>query len=681
MKWIKYIVAAVFGIILLAAATAAILVATFDPNDYKERIAAAVKAQTGRDLVLSGEIGLSLFPWLGISVADVSLGNAPGFGDGPFARIDFAELHVTLVPLLRKELRVDRLRLDRLELNLARLADGRRNWDDLLQPSSAPTDKAGGAAVARPTLLDVAGIEITAARLAWRDAVKGEDLIVAPVDVSIGRIQSGAEVPMHISAKLVREKPALAAQTVLLTKLKLDMGAKRLSLTGLELDLGFSGEGLPEGGMQVSAGGKAEVDLDQGGVVASLRPVTFVLPGTRLKGAIEFATDEAVMFRANGSLSTEGLNPRELMAAFGTKLETADPKVLAAGKIALDFDADAQGARIEKLQARFDDTRLSGNARMTNFASPAVRFSLEGDAIDLDRYLAPELEVRAGSAGGSADTSVELPVETLRNLDLAGDLKFGRIAVKGLRLNDLRLTLTARDGLVSLKPFSAGLYEGRLDAVATLDASGRVPRYVVEPRLESVQIGEFMNELAGDRYVTGVTRVEGRLETGGVSTLALRKELNGRFAIEARDGTIKGLDLARNINTAMGQIDPRLAVHDSGDETAFTTLKATATVTNGVVSNRDLHLLAPLFQAFGKGTADLGTERVKYELVVANAPKPGETGVPKKTLPLLIEGPFHDLKYRLDLARVVEERARKQVEKEKQKVDEKLQDELQKLIR
>src|SRR5271163_2516793 len=37
-----------------------------NPNEYKGRIAAAVKQSTGRDLSLTGDIHLSVFPWVAL---------------------------------------------------------------------------------------------------------------------------------------------------------------------------------------------------------------------------------------------------------------------------------------------------------------------------------------------------------------------------------------------------------------------------------------------------------------------------------------------------------------------------------------------------------------------------------------------------------------------------------------
>jgi len=85
-----------FGIIVLAA------VMYFDPNDHKDRIIAKVEEETGRQLKLEGDINLSYYPWLGLEVSGVTLGNAEGFGDAPFIHADVVALRIKTMPLLKK---------------------------------------------------------------------------------------------------------------------------------------------------------------------------------------------------------------------------------------------------------------------------------------------------------------------------------------------------------------------------------------------------------------------------------------------------------------------------------------------------------------------------------------------------------------------------------------------------
>ena len=96
------------AVLLLALAA---FVFTFDANNYKPQIIEQVQKQTGRKLDIAGDIGLSVFPWIGLKVGKVSLANAPGFSARPFARIDQLDIKVKLLPLLKKQLEVVKVRL------------------------------------------------------------------------------------------------------------------------------------------------------------------------------------------------------------------------------------------------------------------------------------------------------------------------------------------------------------------------------------------------------------------------------------------------------------------------------------------------------------------------------------------------------------------------------------------
>ena len=103
LKFFVWLVAGVVGVAVIAAVS---LVLFFDPNDFRDRISAAVKESTGRDLVV-GEINLSVFPWLAVEVGRTELGNAEGFDSAEFLSFEAASLSVKIMPLiLRQEVEV-----------------------------------------------------------------------------------------------------------------------------------------------------------------------------------------------------------------------------------------------------------------------------------------------------------------------------------------------------------------------------------------------------------------------------------------------------------------------------------------------------------------------------------------------------------------------------------------------
>jgi AsmA protein len=128
---LKWLVGLVLALVLLVVAAVIILPMVVDPNDYKPQIIEAAKQQLGRDLAIEKDLGLSVFPWLGIETGGVRVGNAPGFSDQPFAEVETVGLKVKLMPLLSKRVEVDTLVLTGLNVNLEKDQSGKTNWDDL----------------------------------------------------------------------------------------------------------------------------------------------------------------------------------------------------------------------------------------------------------------------------------------------------------------------------------------------------------------------------------------------------------------------------------------------------------------------------------------------------------------------------------------------------------------------
>jgi AsmA protein len=78
-KWIlRVLLSAVVGV----AGLAGVLLFGIDPNDFKPQIVSAVRENTGRELVIEGDLELGFFPYLAVSIDSVQLRNGQGF-DGP----------------------------------------------------------------------------------------------------------------------------------------------------------------------------------------------------------------------------------------------------------------------------------------------------------------------------------------------------------------------------------------------------------------------------------------------------------------------------------------------------------------------------------------------------------------------------------------------------------------------
>ena len=651
------------GLLVAAGAALALLVLAIivlpmvvDPNDYKPQISQAVESATGRSLMIEGDLDLSVFPWLGLAIGRTELSNAPGFGEQPFARVDEVQVRVKLLPLLSRELVMDTVVLKGLQVSLQTDARGRTNWTDLSgggQPGTAETPASSGdAAVPALAGLAIGGIEVSDARVVWDDRRNDSRYVVDDLDLSAGAIGSGARVPVSLSMSL-------------------------------------SGTGLPEDGLEPELEFQVAVDAAAG--TLDLSALRFTLAGLVLEGDLageRIASDDA---RFRGDFRIDEFSPRALLVALGQPQPvTSDPQVLGKAGATLRLAATPDSLELSDIRLQLDDSSVEGNLSVANFARPALRFDVRLDAIDVDRYLPPGQEpAPATPTGAAAAGAGMIPVETLRGLDVAGKLFIGQLKAMQLRSRDVNVEIKAKDGVARIHPASASMYEGQYQGDISLDVRGATPVISMNERLAGVQVGPMLTDLIGQERLVGKTDASARLTVRGQTTEDFQRSLNGKLSFAFTDGAVKGVNLVRLIRKAQATIKGKpLPDSSEPEQTDFSELRGTATVTNGVVRNNDLLAKSPLLRVDGKGKVDLPEQTIDYLLTVKLVGSlEGQGGRDIQELrgvaiPVQVGGTFARPTYSLKLESVVKDAAKQKVQdKIEQKLEQQFGDKLKGLFR
>ncbi|HEX6265578.1 MAG TPA: AsmA family protein [Burkholderiales bacterium] len=218
MKLLKIALWLVGGLILLALAAAAIFAATFDPNKYRDDVERLVKERTGRTLQLKGPLEMAFWPSLGARVSGVALSERAA--DREFLSLASAHASVALLPLLRGEVIVDRVRVSGLKARIVKDKEGRFNFQDLMEPkpgekpaAKAPEENKPGDS--GPVKFDIAGIQIENAAIAYRDLASGQDIALSELNLQTGRIAENAQGEIDFSTALKRNTPPLDARLAL----------------------------------------------------------------------------------------------------------------------------------------------------------------------------------------------------------------------------------------------------------------------------------------------------------------------------------------------------------------------------------------------------------------------------------------------------------------------------------
>lgn len=634
LKIMAILLGVVVGLLLLAAIALVVLV---DPNRYRDDLVRIVKEQTGRELAIEGDLRLSFWP-LGLKTGGLQLANAPGFGPEPFARVDAAAVQVQLLPLLRREVVVEGVRFDGLRLHLARDRAGRTNWDDLAAPEKAAPEPKREAPAPSPgdalAVFTVNRVEVRNSEFTWRDATSGAAYAVRGLDLTTGNLLGSAPAPLRLAFDLETGSPPRRERVELDARLNLDPQTQALNIPELSAAFG---------------------ELKLKGEVAGKQ----IFQSPRVTGRMELAR----------------FDPRVLMNRFGAAYTPSDAQALRAVSAAMRFDASEKTIALKDLDLRLDDTRLTGQLAVDDFARPAYRFELGVDRFDLDRYLPPETESKPEEKQKAAAGAVVIPLALLRDLDARGSLKVGALKAFGIRSESVLLNVSARGGRIALGPNQAKLYGGEYAGRTTVDASGKVPRFQFEEKLAGVQLGPFLKDAGVFERYSGTGNVNLKLTAQGLDAEQITRTLNGTTAVNLRDGKIEGVNLQKVVRDARALYDRARGrvvqtTAQPSDETAFESLTATVNLTNGLARNDDLKLAGPVVRASGKGTADLVKQVIDYRLQVTVAEEAGRQGT---SVPVHITGSFEKPRFGVELGAVLKEQAERVIE---QKVEKKLEKKL-----
>ncbi|MCM5680827.1 AsmA family protein [Schlegelella sp. S2-27] len=277
-RWIRTAAIAFGAVLLLLAAAAAYLVATFDANRYKGTLIEWTREHKQRTLAIDGPVSLSVFPRLEVTLRQVSLSEHRRADE--FLRLDQAALAVEVLPLLRKQLVVDRVQASGLRLRYTRDAQGRRNIDDLLQSDKQP-DNSGNDGSGRSLQFDVNGIELRNVRVSMHDVpakLQGE---VHLRSLTTGRLADGVESPVALDAGFDLVQPSVRGDLKGDTRLRLALDSGSLALT--DMKLAYAGSALGMEALDTRASGNLAYDGSQG----ALRAEGLRLESSAMLGALK----------------------------------------------------------------------------------------------------------------------------------------------------------------------------------------------------------------------------------------------------------------------------------------------------------------------------------------------------------------------------------------------------------
>jgi AsmA protein len=616
VKWVLVIAGSLAAIVVIAVIVLSMVI---DVEKYKPQIEQQVAKATGRSFRLGGDLKPSFFPWIGVRLSDLHLGNPSGFKEPDFVSVESFEVRVKLLPLLSRSIEVKRFVMNQPTIVLERRKDGSTSWAGLGQAGQTPTPKAQQQPPAASggelpiTGLVVEEFAITDGLVVWIDQAAGVRKEVEQINLALSDVSLDKPVGITFSA-LADKKP--------------------VSLTG---SIGPVG----------SQPGKEPLPLD-----IALRLLDEL--DVRLKGRVDPSASPAGFDLA---LAVSDFSPRKLMERLGQKLplETTDPAVLSTVGMSLNLKGTPDAVAVSDGTLRLDDSRATFSAKASEFAKPNLSVDLQLDAIDLDRYLPPATQKGEAPADKKppADAATKkTDYGPLRRLVMDARLGVGDLKVKKARMQNIEVRVVAHNGIIQLDPLKLDLYQGSLNGKSTVNVQKDQPATRLQMGLKGVQAGTLVKEMMAKELIEGALNADLDLRFDGDGPDRIRQTLGGKGDLRFNDGAIVGIDLAdmvRNVQTAFGLSQKPT----EKPRTDFSELLLPFTITDGLFKTDASRLNSPLLRVLAAGRADLARETLDFRVepkFVATLKGQGDAveraGV---QVPVLISGSFAAPTFKPDL--------------------------------
>jgi hypothetical protein len=208
---------------------------------------------------------------------------------------------------------------------------------------------------------------------------------------------------------------------------------------------------------------------------------------------------------------------------------------------------------------------------------PKVTLDLQGDIIDLDRFLPPpqeemgepaepyqplfpdedDVSARDAPPGDILAALSEAPLDLspLRAVEADVRIRVREVKAAGLAAGPIDLRLGLKDGVANAEVTELGLYQGGFSGTLMLDGSGAALGLETALRFDGLAVGELARAVTGEAPLEAVASGGFSLRALGVSPRALAESLSGELELGLRDvalrdaafGPVTSVDLALSL--------------------------------------------------------------------------------------------------------------------------------------
>jgi AsmA protein len=581
MKRLGTLMAALLGLVLIGLIATSWLI---NRDALRQAVEAQIRAVTGLDLVVKGNIDVSVFPGSYVSFHDVGLRG--GGTTDPALAVDVFTANLRLLPLLMQRFEIADVMMLRPQIIVTRSADGESNWTPFIQ-TIARTMKPGA-----DNQLSFSEIRIQDGTLAYEDAVN------------------------HVSEKLGDVDLSLAWPSI----------SRSFAATGQ-----FDWRGERVDGSISASDFVAALSGERSGVKARLA-------SSQLKLAFDGSVANRTSAMMEGTLTIDTASLRNALQWTGQPV----PGGGGFGRFALKARANVVGASVAltNVNVELDGNVAEGVMTYSNNTRQTLQATLAADALDFTPYISTFRLL----ASGARDWNRQLfDLNALSSTDLDMRLSAARVTVGASKLGRTAFGANLRGGALALSVGEAQVYGGIVRGSFGLARSDAVADVKAQFQFTDVDLQSCASELFGISKLSGRGNLNVSLEASGSSPFGLAQSLDGTAVLTGHDGAVGGF----NVEQLLRRLERRPlsgAGQFRSGSTPYDTLTVALKFADGIASAEDVRLEGPAARVTLTGTASVPNREydMKGTASLTQSASAGAADGAGFELPFVVQGPWDD---------------------------------------
>jgi AsmA protein len=546
----------------------------------RQAVETQIRAVTGLDLVVKGNIEVSVFPGSYVSFHDVGL-KGGGSAD-PALSVEVLTANLRLLPLLLQRFEIADLMMLRPKISVIREADGESNWTPFID-TIARTMKPGA-----DSQLSFSEIRIQDGVLVYQDA----------------------------------------ANSVLETLEDID-----LSLAWPSISRSFAATGQFDW-----RGERVDGSISIGDFVAALSGDRSGLKARLASAPLKLAFDGTVANRTSmlmeGTLTVDSASLRNAMRWTGQVPFGAG----GFGRFALKARANLVGGSIAltNVNLELDGNVAEGVMTYANNGRQTLQATLAAGALDFTPYISTFRLL----ASGARDWNRQLfDLNSLSSTDLDMRLSAAQVTVGPTKLGRTALGANLRGGTLALSVGEAQIYGGIARGSFGIARSDAVADVKAELQFADVDLQSLSSELFGINRLSGRGNLNVSLVASGSSPFGLVQSLDGSATLTGHDGAISGF----NVEQLLKRLERR-PLSGGGNfrngSTPYDNLAVALKFADGIATAEDVRVEGPAARVTITGNASVPAR--EYDLKGVASLTSAMNGTGRFDLPFVVQGPWDD---------------------------------------